>query len=130
MNKVPTVTELGGLEEGAARMPVKHLFGLLMLSWIALPALLGQSQNPKLSVESNLVLVDSVARDESGQPVLDLKPLRLVSPELLKWSSFGRIVRVLEVDNQRRSRSSAPTLSPLRNMIASESRAERRVRDG
>ncbi len=55
-------------------MPGRNLLILLMLSWGVVPVLLGQSQDPALRVESNLVLVDFVAGDESGQPVLDLTP--------------------------------------------------------
>ena len=53
-------------------MPSGNLLILLMLSWGVVPVLLGQSQDPVLRVESNLVLVDFVSGDESGQPILGL----------------------------------------------------------
>jgi len=62
-------------------MPGRNLLILLMLSWGVVSVLLSQSQDPALRVESNLVLVDFVAGDESGQPVLDLTPKDLTISE-------------------------------------------------
>lgn len=97
-------------------MPGSNLLILLTLSWGVVPVLLGQSPDPALRVESNLVLVDFVAGDESGRPVLDLTPKDLTISDngKLREITFFQLLNYEQGGITLESKS-APPPRPLSN---------------
>jgi len=100
-------------------MPSRNLLILLTLSWSVVPVLFGQAQDPALRVESNLVLVDFVAGDKSGKPILDLtsKDLTISENGKLREIAFFQLLNYAQGGATLEPKSAPPprTLSNPRD---------------